>query len=206
MSRGKPIPKTPTARLIVCSIFAALAMLASISSPAAVFGLPDLMAMLAEVDHSDGAFEETRHLKVLDAPIVRRGTLHYTRPDRLEMRVVTPVRETIAIAGNHIYVRSREGDREWEISAQPVVLAWIEAIRATLAGDGPSLTRLFRIEVNGEQNAWEMRLEPVDPRVSQSLSWVHVRGKKSAITSIEVRDAQADRISIVIKPGERFPP
>jgi hypothetical protein len=122
------------------------------------------------------------------------------------MRVVTPFPETIAITGDRIYVRSPEGDREWEVSAQPVVLAWIEAIRATLAGDGASLTRLFRIEVNGDQNSWEMRLEPVDPRVSKALSWVYVRGKNAAITSVEVRDAQADRISIVIKPGERVPP
>jgi len=206
MSSGKQVPEAPSARPVVCSIFAALVTIAPISSPGAALGLSDLMAMLSKVERSDGAFEETRHLKVLDAPIVRRGTLHYTRPDRLEMRVVTPVPETIAITGDHIYVRSREGNREWEISAQPVVLAWIEAIRATLAGDEPSLARLFRIEVNGDQNAWEMRLEPVDPRVSKALSWVHVRGKKSAITSIEVRDAQADRISIEIKPGERFPP
>jgi hypothetical protein len=206
MLSGKQIPQTLTARLIVCSIFVPLVMIASISSPAGAFALPDLMAMLAKVDHSDGAFEETRHLAVLDAPIVRRGTLLYTRPDRLEMRVVTPSPETIAITGDRIYLRSREGNREWEVSAQPVVLAWIEAIRATLAGDGPSLTRLFRIEVNGDQNSWEMRLEPVDPRVSKALSWVYVRGKNAAITSVEVRDAQGDRISIAIKPGERFPP
>jgi hypothetical protein len=202
MPSGKRILKA----LIACSIFAAPSMIASISSSAVVFALPELMEMLARVDRSSGVFEETRHLAVLDAPIVRRGTLQYTRPDKLEMRVVTPFPETIAITGDRIYVRSSEGDREWEVSAQPVVLAWIEAIRATLAGDGASLTRLFRIELTGDQNSWEMRLEPVDPRVSKALSWVYVRGKNAAITSVEVRDAQADRISIVIKPGERIPP
>jgi hypothetical protein len=174
------------------------------ASPA--FDLPQLMAMLARVDRSVVAFEETRHFTVLATPVVRRGTLQYVRPDRLEMRVVTPIPETVEIVGSRIRIESTDGRREWDLAGQPVAFAWIEGIRASLAGDTESLKRRFRIELTGAADAWGMRLEPVDARVAAALARVDVQGRRAQILSIAILDAQGDRIDIALTPSERSPP
>jgi hypothetical protein len=171
---------------------------ASAESPA--FDLSQLMATLAAVDRSVVAFEETRHFAVLSTPIVRRGTLHYVRPDRLEMRVLTPRPEIIEVAGTHIRVESPEGRRQWDLTGEPVALAWIEGIRAALAGDGAALARRFRIALVGTAEAWDMRLEPIDARVATALASVDVKGRQAQLTSIEILDAQGDRVAIVLTP------
>lgn len=181
-----------------------IAAAAVAASPA--FDLPELMAMLARVDHSVVAFEETRHFAALAAPVVRRGTLQYVRPDRLEMDVITPIPETIEIVERRIRVESAEGRREWDLAGQPVALAWVEGIRASLAGDTESLTRRFRIELSGTANAWSMRLEPIDAQVAATLARVDLRGRREQILSIEILDVQGDRISIALTPSDRIPP
>jgi len=163
--------------------------------------LTQLMGALAKVERSAAAFEETRHFAVLAVPMVRRGTLSYVRPDQLAMQVVTPFPETIEIVGSRIRVQSPDARREWDLAGQPVALAWIEAIRASLAGDAATLARLFRISLTGTIAAWEMRLEPIDARVAAALRQVVVRGSGVQLATIDIEDAQRDRIVIALKPA-----
>jgi hypothetical protein len=182
------------------------ALASAVTAAAPEFDLRQLMAMLARVDESVVAFEETRHLALLSKPIVRRGTLHYVRPDRLEMRVVSPIQETTEIAGNRVRVESADGTREWDLTRQPVALAWIEGIRASLAGDTATLTRQFRVILKGSPAEWELHLEPSAASVAAALSRIDVRGREAQLTSIEILDAQGDRISIAIAPKGKTPP
>jgi hypothetical protein len=55
----------------------------------------ELMALLSQVDKSSVNFEETKHLAALTAPLVRRGTMRYVRPERLEMQVDKPYFERL---------------------------------------------------------------------------------------------------------------
>lgn len=169
----------------------------------AVLDLAQLMAALSRVERSTVAFEETRHFSVLAVPVVRRGTLSYVRPDQLIMQVVTPFPETIEVVGSQVLVQTPDSRREWNIAGQPVALAWIEAIRASLAGDEATLARLFRIALSGTFAAWEMQLVPADARVAAALRAVTVRGRDAQLLSIEIVDAQGDRIVIALKPAAK---
>ena len=182
------------------------AFASAVTVAAPEFDLAQLMAMLAQVDQSVVAFEETRHLAVLSKPIIRRGTLHYVRPDRLEMRVVSPIQETTEVVGNRVRVESPDGTREWDLTRQPVALAWIEGIRASLAGDAATLARQFRVTLKGSPADWELHLEPSAGSVAAALSRIDVRGREARLTSIEILDAQGDRISIVIAPNGKGSP
>ena len=162
--------------------------------------LAQLMAALAKVERSTVAFEETRHFAVLSVPVVRRGTLSYVRPDQLVMEVVTPFPETIDIVGSRIRVQTPDARREWNLAGQPVALAWIEAIRASLAGDEAALAHRFNVALTGNLAAWEMRLVPTNARVAAALRGVTVRGREARLLSIEIVDAQRDRIVIALKP------
>ena len=192
------------ARLAATVLACAFASAGTAAAPE--FDLAQLMAVLAQVDQSVVAFEETRHLALLSKPIVRRGTLHYVRPDRLEMRVVSPIQETTEVVGNRVRVESPDGTREWDLTRQPVALAWIEGIRASLAGDAATLTRQFRVTLKGSPAEWALQLEPSAASVAAALSRIDVRGREARLTSIEVLDAQGDRISIVIAPNGKGSP
>jgi outer membrane lipoprotein-sorting protein len=192
------------ARLAATVLVCAFGAPVTVAAPG--FDLEQLMAMLAQVDQSEVAFEETRHLALLSKPIVRRGTLHYVKPDQLEMRVVSPIQETTEIAGNRVRVESTDGTREWDLTRQPVALAWIEGIRASLAGDTATLTRQFRVTLKGLPAEWELHLEPSAASVAAALSRIDVRGRQTQLTSIEILDAQGDRISIAIAPKGKSAP
>jgi hypothetical protein len=69
-----------------------------------------------------------------------------------------------------------------------------------LAGDGAALARRFRIALTGTAEAWDMRLEPIDARVATALASVDVKGRQAQLTSIEILDAQGDRVAIVLTP------
>jgi len=176
------------------------------STAAAEFDLPQLMAMLAQVERSTVAFEETRYLAILATPVVRRGTLQYVRPDRLEMHVFTPFPETMEVVGSRVRIESSEQRREWDLAGRPVALAWIEGIRASLAGDAATLTRLFGVALGGTSASWQLVLEPRDPRVAAALRRVEVRGRQAQLTAIEILDRQDDRIVITFKPVSRSGP
>ena len=193
-----------SARLAATALVCAFA--SAVTTAAPEFDLAQLMAMLAQVDQSLVAFEETRHLALLSKPIVRRGTLHYVRPDRLEMRVVSPIQETTEIVGSRVRVESPDGTREWDLTREPVALAWIEGIRASLAGDTASLTRQFRVTLRGSPAEWELHLEPSAASVAAALLRVDVHGREAQLTSIVILDAQGDRISIAIAPKGKSPP
>ncbi len=168
----------------------------------APFDVARLMSMLSQVDRSSVAFEETRHFAALDAPLIRRGTLRFERPDRLEMDVVTPFPETIRIAGSRVAVESPDDRREWDLSAQPGALAWIEAIRASLAGDAPALARSFDASLMGTEAQWELKLVPRDGHVGATLRQITLRGRETQVVAIEIVDRRGDRVILALKPLE----
>ena len=206
MISGPPRSRSPGAELARTAVLLGFALLSS--DPAiAEFDVPQLMAMLAKVERSSAAFEEKRYLAVLATPLVRRGTLNYIRPDRLEMQVVTPFPETIEVMGNRMRIESPEQKpREVDLDAQPVALAWIEGIRASLAGDAEALARHFRIAISGTPAVWQLALEPKEPRVAGALRRVDVTGRQSQLDAIEILDRQGDRIVIRLLSTARSAP
>lgn len=78
-----------------------------LSARAADFDLSALMELLAAVPASKDSFSETRHSAVLSAPLQLKGTLAYTRPDRLEKNVLAPYEERTVVAGGNVTMENR---------------------------------------------------------------------------------------------------
>ena len=183
-------------------VHAALVVGSAVTTASATeFDLPRLMASLSAVTRSDVDFEETRHLVMLAKPIVRRGSLSYVRPDHLAMRVTSPVDETIEIDGSRVSVRSPSEQRDFDLAQQPVALAWIVAIRASLAGDERSLERRFSVGLTGSAESWDLQLEPIDRQVAAALKRVDVHGSGAALNVIKIDTARGDRIVFTLSPA-----
>jgi len=177
--------------------------LIAMTPAAGAFDMAELMTLMARVETSRVAFEETKQVAALTAPIVRRGTLRYDRPDHLEMRVETPYFERMDINGNTLTIESKRGIRQVDLASTPGLAAWVAAIRATLAGDRQTLARHFAFEVRGQAARWTLSLLPTDPGLAQVISRIAIDGAEAQIARIEVEERMGDSTVLVVQSGTR---
>ena len=165
----------------------------------------ELLPVLARVERSTAAFEETRFIAALTAPIVRRGTLRYMRPDFLEMVVQSPAPERVEIKGDALTLESRGDVKRLRVSEFPAIAAWIESVRATLAGDGRALGRYFRVGASGRMTAWTLELVPLDTELAGVVSRIAISGTQAQLTRIEIVERGGDRSLMTITAMDRRP-
>ena len=175
--------------------------LGTLPAVAGAFDMAELMALMGRVEQSRVAFEETKQVAALTAPIVRRGTLGYVRPDQLEMRVETPYFERMDIAGNVLTIETKRGTRQVDLAAAPALAAWVAAIRATLAGDRPTLARHFSFDLRGQAARWTLALLPNDPVLSGVIARIVIDGAQSQVLRIEVDERMGDSTVLVVQPA-----
>jgi hypothetical protein len=174
-------------------------------SGAAAFGqqypgdLGELMRQLAERRHGQVSFVEQHFLKLLKRPAESYGELTYDAPDRLEKRTVGPKAETLTLAGDELTVVRGGRTRTLDLKAYPALAPFIESIRATLAGDLPTLERLFKVDFAGTVARWRLTLSPRDPQVAKSVSQVRIDGDGSALTTVEILETDGDRSLMTLR-------
>lgn len=177
--------------------------LIAMTPAAGAFDMAELMMLMGRVETSRVAFEETKQVAALTAPIVRRGTLRYDRPDHLEMRVTTPYFERMDVNGNTLTIESKRGIRQVDLAGTPGLAAWVAAIRATLAGDQPTLARHFAFQVRGQAARWTLSLLPIDPALAQVISRITIDGAEAQISRIEVDERMGDSTVLIVQAGTR---
>lgn len=182
-------------RLTECLL---LAILCSFFAPAmaaeAQWGVAQLMHELGQVKRSQARFSERKYLKVLKQPLQSSGTLTYVAPDRLEKRTLKPKPEALIIDGKTLTVETAEGKKHaLKLQDYPVLRAFVESIRATLAGDVATLERYYKIELEGNPGRWQLFLAPRERSMAQVISQIRIGGAGTRLDLIEVQEAKGDR-------------
>lgn len=168
------------------------------------WGVAQLMRELGQVKRSQARFTERKYLKVLKAPLVSSGTLVYTAPDKLEKRTLQPRRESLLIDGDVLTVETADGKRRTlRMQDYPVLRAFVESIRATLGGDGATLERYYKVDLDGSRERWQLYLAPRERSMSQAISQIRIDGGRGRVERIEVQEARGDRS--VMKVVEEAP-
>jgi outer membrane lipoprotein-sorting protein len=180
----------------------ALTLMQAASAAAAEFTLADLMRMLAGVPSAAAAFTETRRLALLDSPLVLKGRLAYTRPDRLEKHVLDPYDERTVVAGNTVTIENRTRNRTTTLSlaSAPAVLTLVESLRATLSGDVAALERHYAVQLAGTAPDWMLTLTPREPGVAALITAMRLTGKGSQVLRLEVEESGGDSTMMVMEP------
>jgi hypothetical protein len=163
--------------------------------------LDQLMAMLARRQHGQVQFIEQQFLAVLDHPLESSGEMRYDAPDRLEKRTLAPRRETLLLAGGTLTVDRGKSHRVVDLQAYPQASAFIESIRATLAGDRGALERLFTLEFTGSLPQWTLTLLPKDDKVRRLVAQVRIDGAQDQLLRVEIRQADGDRSLMTLRPS-----
>ncbi|WP_427306271.1 LolA-related protein [Cupriavidus sp. H39] len=191
---------------LLASAVLALAPLASSAAPAApaasaAFGVDQLMSTLAQRKSGRVLFTETKYLAMLDKPVQSSGELRFTAPDHLEKRTLSPKPENLLLDGDMLTVE-RDGKRyTMPLQNYPEIAAFIESIRATLAGNRDTLERYYKLGLEGRASRWTLTLTPADSRMAAAVSQVRIEGSQDALDQVEIRQADGDRSVMKIRPA-----
>jgi len=104
---------------------------------------------------------------------------------------------------SRLTIESKRGIRQVDLASTPGLAAWVAAIRATLAGDRPTLARHFAFEVRGQAARWTLSLLPTDPGLAQVISRIAIDGIEAQISRIEVDERMGDSTVLVVQSGTR---
>jgi len=183
---------------------AALLALSVIAAPAqgaeAGWGLVDLMRSLQAVKSSRARFVERKELAILTEPLESSGTLVYRASGRLEKHTLVPERESMVLEDGRLVLENAE--RGWRKSfalhEHPVIWAFVESIRSTLAGDLETLRRFYDEELEGSEPDWRLVLRPREPSMKTVVDEIRISGSGSWISRMEILEAGGDRSVMTI--------
>ncbi|MBL8267656.1 LolA-related protein [Steroidobacter sp.] len=139
-----------------------------------------LIARLAKPAPATIAFTEVRFSKLLRAPLIVAGDLGYSGPESLDRRVTTPYREHTAIRGESVKVeRDGEKPRSFALKHAPELRGLLSGFSAMLSGDAASLRKTFEVDMTGNDDAWTLKLTPLDSKARRRLQLIEVNGRQS---------------------------
>lgn len=159
------------------------------------WGVEQLMRNLAQVKSAKGKFVERKHLAILEAPLELSGTLVYTAPGRLEKHTLRPKPESLILDQDTLTIDSKTGGQRRMLVLQeyPVVWAFVESIRSTLAGDLQTLNRFYEVKLEGNEGRWRLLLKPSAPKMQGVVKEIRIGGSKDWISTIEILETEGDR-------------
>jgi outer membrane lipoprotein-sorting protein len=196
---GWPAASRATVALLLSVALAACAP-PVLAAAAADWGVEQLMQALAAVKSSKARFVERKHMAILNAPLESSGTLVYVAPARLEKHTLAPRPESLVLDGEEITITGDEPNQHRRLNLQdhPVIRAFVESIRSTLAGDLPTLTRFYEVELVGSERKWRLTLKPSEPEMQEVVREIRISGESGSISAIETVETNGDRSVMTI--------
>lgn len=160
---------------------------------AADWSLNNLMDMLKENGSMRANFTESKHVRVLDAPLESSGELSFTAPLRLEKRTLKPRAEALVLEGDTMSMERGATKRSISLSDFPEVGAMVQSMRAAIAGDRVALERYFEAQVSGTRERWQLKLTPRKQKFGITLREIVLSGSANYIHTIEMLLTDGDR-------------
>ncbi len=158
------------------------------------WGITQLMQTLAQVKSSSAQFTERKTMRMLSEPLVTSGTLLYLAPDQVQKITVLPKRERVAVRGDTVTLDGGQDERSRTLSLSdyPEIGGIVEGIRATLAGDLPTLRRYYAVQLDGSATDWRLLLQPSDPKLQKFLKSIRIAGDGNKVHTVVTEDGDGD--------------
>ncbi|SAK46607.1 acyltransferase [Caballeronia hypogeia] len=182
-----------SAALAAAVLCAASTFATAADAPSSNWTLDRLMNTLGAKKSGRAHFTETRYLKIAQEPLESSGELVFVAPDHLEKHTVSPKPENLVVDGDMLTVDRNGRKVTIPLRNYPELGAFIESIRATLAGNRFALEQAYKVSVTGQGDDWTMTLVPIDSRMKQKVSSITLAGSGAALARVEIRQADGDR-------------
>lgn len=160
----------------------------------------ELMKSFSQIKSSQANFVEKKYLRILNKPLEFSGTLAYTAPSHLEKRTLLPKPESLILDQDQVTVENKAKNlkRTFGLQDYPVIGAFVESIRSTLAGDVATLKRYYTLKLTGTNNEWKLLLQPVTENMKAVINEIRINGTRNKISTIEIIEAEGDRSVMTI--------
>jgi hypothetical protein len=168
------------------------------------WGLPQLMAALGQVRSASAQFTERKTMRMLTEPLIASGRLAYVAPGHIEKVTVSPMPERLVMDGDRVTIVSGPGSdtHTFSVADFPQIGGLVEGIRATLAGDLPTLERTYTTHLSGTLAAWNLQLVPRDSDLARFVKRIEFRGDGNRIRTIDTEGSDGDRsVMTIVEDG-----
>lgn len=154
--------------------------------------LDRLMSTLAQHKSGRASFTETKYLSIATQPVESSGELVFVAPDHLEKITQNPKPEHLVVDGDMLTVQRENHKYTLALARYPELGAFIESIRATLAGNRFALEQVYKVALAGEGDDWTLTLTPLDSRMRKVVSTITIDGTRGAMRSVAIQQADGD--------------
>ena len=169
--------------------WAALAGAADPPSPE----LAEILRRMASTPGVEAVFEEHKELSLLAAPLETRGVIYFVPPDRFARFTSSPGQSALVVTGDAVHLREGPDGKEVDLSGNPVARVFVENFVALWSGDRERLEALYRLELLGTRDAWQLRLVPRRAPLADAIAAITLRGDRDAMRELVVEERDGDR-------------
>ncbi|VWD08296.1 outer membrane lipoprotein carrier protein LolA [Burkholderia contaminans] len=195
-----------TVRTLAVAVAATAAMTALTAAPAQAadtapaWNLDRLMSTLAQHKSGRATFTETKYLSIATQPVESSGELVFVAPDHLEKHTLSPKPEHLVVDGDMLTVERNNRKFTLALARYPELGAFIDSIRATLAGNRFALEQVYKVALAGRGDDWTLTLTPLDSRMLKVVSTITLDGTRDVLRSVAIRQADGDRSVMRLQP------
>jgi outer membrane lipoprotein-sorting protein len=168
-----------------------------------IFGIAQLMQNMARIEQQEANFHEQKILSLLSEPLTSSGTLRYRRPNYVERLTLSPRRERFVYENGKVTVGNDTRQRQFQADNDPSLGAFIESMRATLAGDEKGLRRHYALRLSGASEKWILELTPLESALASRIRLLRISGVQNNLKQIDILEVSGDRTVMTIDVADR---
>ncbi|MGC2948914.1 outer membrane lipoprotein carrier protein LolA [Burkholderia ambifaria] len=188
------------ARVFAVASAVALALPAHAADTGSAWTLDRLMSTLAQHKSGRATFTETKTLSIAAQPLESSGELVFVAPDHLEKHTLSPKPEHLVVDGDMLTVERNNRKFTLALARYPELGAFIDSIRATLAGNRYALEQVYKVALAGRGDDWTLTLTPLDSRMLKVISTITLDGTRDVLRSVAIRQADGDHSTMHLQP------
>jgi outer membrane lipoprotein-sorting protein len=165
--------------------------------------LDSILASLAKRQHGHVLYSEQIESALLKRPLHTSGELFFDAPDRLEKRTLQPRADDLLVEGDVVTIVRGTHRTAMRLADYPQLSPLLNAIRATLAGDRPTLEKNFQITASADGPGWSLTLEPLPSETKPVYKRIQIRGGDGAVRSVMLERVTGERTTMTLsEPAE----
>lgn len=120
-------------------------------------------------------FEQIRQLKLLQKPLISRGTLQYRKTSGICWQLIEPVPATVYLSRHNVLMR--DGVSSQTIAnSNPTLQLFSDLLFSVFEGDFAALEHRFDLAWQSDTNGWTLILQPRDSLMMDLVSSIAVTG------------------------------